>query len=111
MEITCDMARDLADIYESGKASEETVCAVEKHLEGCKECRGYYESRNERRTPRFRVETSGIDAELIEENLRKLSKRLRVRQVIGSVCAVATAVIGLSALLYNFIAEYKRKQG
>ena len=110
MEITCDMAKDLADIYVSGNASAETARAVEEHLGGCDECRVYYEKRKERTAPHFRVETSGVASELIEDNLKKLSKRLRVRRIIGAVCASAAAVVGISAVLYDLISDYRKNE-
>ena len=92
MSVTCDIARDLADVYESGKASDETKKAVEKHLNNCSECSEYYAYRRELKTPHLRIETSGADEELISKNLQRLSKRLKTRQIIGTVCAVVTAV-------------------
>ncbi len=110
MSIPCDMIRDLADKCESGEASAETRAAVESHLEGCESCRRYYESRRAAviSAPHLRVEAGGADEALIAESLRKLSKRLHTRRTIGAVCAAATAAIGLSALLYDVISDYKK---
>lgn len=42
MHITCDMAMDLAGLYQDGLASEDSARAVEQHLKECPACRRYY---------------------------------------------------------------------
>ena len=109
MNMTCNIVRDLAQLYESGKASQDTEKAVNKHLDGCVSCRRYYNKRHEIRKPNFRLETCGAEEELIARNLRLLSKRLERRQTVRNICAAVTAVFGLSALLFDLINDYNKK--
>ena len=116
MKISCDVAKDMADVYTSGQASGDTNAALAEHLKTCSTCREYFKNyksgygKFEKRTPNFRIEASGIDEQLLTRNLSKLSKRLRTRQMVGTVCAVVTAIFGLSVLLYEVINDYKKQK-
>ena len=103
MSVNCDMIRDLADVYESGKASAETCRIVEEHLGECSSCRKYFEQRRARKVPRFRIEMSGNEDEQIAEHLRRLSKRLQTRHTVNAVFAVAAAIFGFAAILYDLL--------
>ena len=114
MEITCDIAMDLVDVYTSRAASEDTEAAVRDHLKSCKECRrfydGYKKSLDEEKKKKqtcFKVETSPCAAdELIADSMTKVSKRLRRRRILSIVCScisiaivLASAVIDLRSIL------------
>ena len=112
MELTCSMARDLEKLYKSGKASKDTVNAVEEHLDNCEECKAYFsfdvDEPITEDTPHIKVETSGAADELIEQNLKVLSKRLKTKKIISTVCLVVMGIISAAALLYDVINEYKK---
>lgn len=118
MKINCDIAMDLVDIYTSGASSDETQAAVEEHLKTCRSCRDFYSGykadigskKHQKATPNLRFEASGVDEELITRSLSRLSKRLRTRQVITTTCAAIAAVLGLAAVLYDLINEYRRSE-
>ena len=107
MMATCDIIRDMADVYYSGKSSDDTRQAVETHLESCESCREYFQRIQESKKPYLRVITSGADTELVEKNLKRLFRRLEIKQAISTVCAAATAVIGISALLHDVLKKHQ----
>ena len=43
MKITCDVIRDLAELYADDMLSEDSKAIVEEHIEGCQECKKYIE--------------------------------------------------------------------
>ena len=116
MKLTCGIAMDLVDIYTNGGASPITQSAVEEHLKTCPACREYYNDykaigickKAEKDTPHFRIEASGVDEAFINESVSRISKRLRPRRTVSTVCGIATALIGVSALLYDLINDYKK---
>ncbi len=108
MNISCELIKDLAQPYFGGRVSEKTAKLIEGHLEECDECRYFYSGRRSVKTPHFKVEFSEPEEEQIALNLSRLSKRLQIRRTIGTVLAVITAVLGLSALLYDLISEHKK---
>lgn len=110
MELTCSMARDLEKVYKSGKASSDTMNAVQEHLDSCEECRAYFSFDVEEpvQKPEIKIETNGAADELIEQNLRILSKRLKAKKIASTICLVVMGIISAAALLYDVINEYRK---
>lgn len=42
-EITCEMCMDLMPLVHDGVASEDSIAAVERHIQGCSDCRTLFE--------------------------------------------------------------------
>lgn len=95
MEITCDIAMDLAELYICGAASDESTEAVRHHLRNCPECRRFYEGykRSIKKEPACRVETED-ELEPSDEKLEQLSKRLRKRRIFTHVANSTLLTVG-----------------
>lgn len=95
MEITCDMAMDLAELYICGAASGDSSEAVRHHLRGCPECRRFYEGykRSMKKEPVRRFETEN-EPEPSDEKLEQLSKRLRRRRIFTHVANSTLLTVG-----------------
>ncbi|MBQ1389092.1 MAG: hypothetical protein IIY78_05650 [Clostridia bacterium] len=109
MDISCELVRDLADVYLTGNASADTVNTVDEHLTGCDDCAKYYAKHKPHKSPMLKVEFSEPEEEQIAMNLSRLSKRLRMRRTIGTALTVVTAIFGLSALLYDIMDDNSKK--
>lgn len=115
MEITCDIAMDLVDIYTNGAASENTENSVREHLKTCKECRsfyaGYKKSLEDEKTEKYiKIETTPYIAdEILNESLKKLSKRLRTRRIISNTVGIITVIIGVIFTISECIGAIKGK--
>ncbi len=111
MKITCDVAKDLAEIYFNGTPSDETQRAVKNHLHECKDCRSFYadyknqlDEEKEDIENKISIETSPYIAdEILSESLKKISKRLRKRRIIANTAAIVTVVMGLVITIAEFI--------
>lgn len=103
MEITCDIAMDLVELYTSGVASEDSREAVKKHLKGCKECRRFYEGykKSMAEPDRYiRLEASPDAAdEILSESVNKLSKRLRRRRIVKNITGGMLLTLGAAFLI------------
>lgn len=117
MEITCNIAMDLVDIYTSGAASVDTEKAVEEHLKTCKECRGFYdgyrknldeEKKDEQKNNCIRVETSPYIAdEILSESIKKLTKRIKTRRIISNTVGIVSIVMAVIVAIGEFARAVK----
>ena len=110
MKMSCEMAMDLADVYFSGNASEDTKNAVKEHLAECSECRKFYDgySKGEEKCHKVLVEACpDLEDELISDSMDKISKRLRRRKIISDsvkiFCLVVTIVVGIASLVFDIM--------
>lgn len=118
MKITCDVAKDLAEIYLNGSPSEDTCRAVKSHLKECRNCRVFYSDYKDELDEakrgiekKFSVETSPYIAdEILSESLKKISKRLRKRRIITNTIGTVTAVIGLIVAIGELVLMLKEDQ-
>ena len=103
MEITCDIAMDLVDIYSSGGASEDTKSAVREHLKVCRDCRNFYdeykktflEEKKSQDISKIKTETSpNLSEEILSESVKKLSKRLRTRRIVSNAVSILSVIVG-----------------
>ena len=114
MEITCDIAMDLVDIYTSGAASEETKNAVKEHLKTCKECRsffdGYKKNVNDDNNNYITVETSPYIAdEILSESIKKLTKRIKTRRIISNTVGIISIVMAAVLAIGEFAQAIKKE--
>ena len=119
MEITCDIAMDLVDIYTSGAASEETENAVREHLKTCKDCRSFFDSyrknfdeqkKDEKKNKYIKVETSPYIAdEILSESIKKLSKRMRTRRIISNTVGIVSIVMAIILGIIDLVGSVRRK--
>ena len=109
MEITCDIAMDLVDIYSSSMASSDTVKAVREHLRTCRSCRDFYseykanlaeeKKKEEKNNRTFRTESSPyVSEEIISESVKRLSKKLRTRRIVSNVVSIFSVIVGFIVL-------------
>lgn len=108
MEITCNMAIDLADLYISGATSDDSNRAVEAHLAGCPKCREFYKKCEKlfgnsfdeskvNNTPDC-IPPSKISEEKLTENVRLLSQRLRKKRRLTHFANAAFIGVGIAML-------------
>lgn len=117
MEITCDIAMDLVDIYTSGAASEDTENAVREHLKKCKECSSFFDGykknldedkKNEEKNNYIRVETSPYIAdEILSESIKKLTKRIKTRRIISNTVGIISIVMAVVMTIGEFARAVK----
>ncbi len=107
MEITCNIAMDLVDIYSSGVASEDTESAVREHLKTCRDCRKFYdeykkaflEEKKSQDSSKIKTETTpNLSEEILSESMKKLSKRLRTRRVVSNAVSIFSVIVGFVVL-------------
>ena len=119
MEITCDIAMDLVDIYTSGAASEDTERAVQEHLQSCKECSSFYdgykkeleeEKNSNSSNQKFTYQASPYLADdILSDSLKTLSRRLRKRRIISNTIGIITVVMGVVFAIGECIETIKGK--
>lgn len=116
MEITCDIAMDLVDIYTSGAASDDTENAVKEHLKTCKECRSFYDGYKKNldvdgdKNKYIKVETSPYIAdEILSESIKKLTKRLKTRRIISNTVGIISIVMAVVFTISESIAAFRGK--
>lgn len=122
MNITCNFARDLAELYHENLVSPETADAIRAHLKTCPQCRNYYrEFQNlQKRRSQDSPDISGIpgfrdfpdlpDSDLSETEQRlceSLSRRLRRRRFWGMVGTSAVVGAGSVMLAVGLLLTYK----
>lgn len=111
MEITCDIAMDLVDIYTSGVASGDTKAAVKEHLKTCRDCREFYDGykkslKTEHKPSQVKAEMSpGLSEELLSESMRKLSKRLRTRRIVRNVTSIAAVIVSIALFVRELTSD------
>lgn len=100
MEITCNMAKDLANLYICGAASDDSNRAIEEHLAACPECSAFYESYKNMLDSTENAEKTAPDLseEKLNENVKLLSHRLRKKRRLTHI-ANAAFVAGGAAML------------
>ena len=118
MEITCDIAMDLVELYTCGVASEDSCEAVKHHLKTCKECRHFYEGykrsvKEEKKHPsnHIKVEASPETTdELLTESLNKLSRRLRKRKIFSRVSNIAFLITCVAVIVTGIFSLFDDKE-
>lgn len=97
MNMTCEVARDLAELYHEGLVSTESARAIRAHLKECVRCRRYYKTYDTMNAIHFPLyETPDIeDAEA--RSYEVLSKRLRKRRMFEIV--TTSAAIGAGSIM------------
>ncbi len=101
MEITCDMAMDLAELYVSGAASDDSAHAVREHLKTCRECRRFYDGykrslKNDRQSSaRGRLYEEPGEEQLCED-MAKISQRLRKKKRLNGILSSAALFVSVA---------------
>lgn len=108
MEISCDIAMDLVELYTSDTAGPDSTSAVKSHLRHCSECRRYYEGyRKSLKKERdiFASDIPDIDPseKELSENVKKLSKRIRKRRILSRVTNSTLLGFGSITLILGII--------
>ncbi len=98
MNMTCDVVRDLAELYQEELVSEESRREIRAHLAECNRCRHYYkayEALNKLDEPLHRAEQiEDAEARSYEVISRRLRRR-RMIQIAGTGAAVGAGSIML----------------
>ena len=95
MHITCDMAMDLAGLYQDGLASADSVLAIEQHLKVCPACRRYYKQA----APAENVALPDAEPAAAELEWKDISKRLGRHRLLTRLATGAVVTAGFGALL------------
>lgn len=100
MEITCNMAKDLANLYLCGAASEDSSRAVEEHLVSCPCCRAFYDSYKGMLGSDDSAEAadSSLSDEKLNEKVKILSSKLRKKRRLTHI-ANTSFLIGGAVML------------
>ncbi len=120
MNMTCEIVKDLVELYQEKIVSKESAEAIRTHLKGCPECRRYYHDYNVARNTEMAVcspaamggSMSGTQARLYEQLSRKLRRR-RFLQIAGTSAAIGAGSIMLAVgilLTCKFNADSLMKQ-
>ncbi len=109
MNMTCNMTKDLLDLYIEKNLSTDSLTAVEEHLQSCPDCMALFENKRNQapKKPQIKFEVNGIDDVIIDKNLKLLSKRLKTRKIINIISGVFMALLTVSACLYGLIKKYE----
>ncbi|MDE7121569.1 MAG: zf-HC2 domain-containing protein [Oscillospiraceae bacterium] len=109
MNMTCNFAKDLAELYHENLVSPETADAIRSHLKTCADCRKYY--REFRALQKHKsVEKNPEFSDLSETEKRlceTLSRRLRRRRFWGMVGTSAVVGAGSVMLAVGLLLTYK----
>lgn len=95
MNLSCDIAMDLAPIYHDGVASADTADAVRAHLKSCPDCRRFYRQYAAGRAAERRSSVASAGS----GNYAALAVRINRRRAIIAAavalysCAVAAILI------------------
>lgn len=120
MNMTCNFARDLAELYHENLVSPETADAIRSHLKTCTQCRNYYREyqalSDKKPAPAVRIFPGGGfsdpdisgDLSATEEQLcASLSRRLRRRRFWGMVGTSAVVGAGSVMLAVGLLLTHK----
>lgn len=100
MNMTCEVAMDLAELYHAELVSAESAGAIHEHLKECSKCRSYYKEYDAVRRHHFRVPSLEDIADTEERMYASLSRKLRRRrfaQIVGTSAAIGAGSIMLAA--------------
>ncbi len=123
MNITCDMAMDLAELYISDAASDDSAAAVREHLKTCSECRRFYDGykrsmKNDKKRSARESCCKEPEEEQLCEDMMKISGRLRRRKrlagMLGSGVVIAGAAmlaVGAAVVIHGRNAAWRRGDG
>ena len=120
MNMTCNFAKDLAELYHENLVSPETADAIRSHLKTCTQCRNYYREYQalSRKKPASAVRIFPEDisehpddfdylSDTEERLCASLSKRLRRRRFWGMVGTSAVVGAGSVMLAVGLLLTYK----
>lgn len=100
MNMTCEVARDLAELYHENLVSTESAKAIRAHLKECGRCRRYYktyETMNRLHFPLYSApDIEDAEARSYEALSRRLRKR-RLFEIVGTGAAIGAGTIMLAA--------------
>ena len=100
MEMTCDVIRDLAELYKEELVSKESMQTIREHLRTCEACRRYYKEYDSVRHAPPMTATMRMDSDLLGTERRTwqhLSARLRRRRTLSIIGT--GAVIGAGSIM------------
>ncbi len=119
MNMTCEIVRDLVELYQEKIVSRESAESIREHLKGCPECRKYYREYIAAQKAEMAVcspiaasSMSGTQARLYEELSKKLRRR-RYLRIAGTSAAIGAGSIMLAVgilLTCKFNAESLMKR-
>ncbi len=100
MNMTCEIIRDLAELYQENIVSRESAQTIREHLKTCPECRKYYQDYDAVEHASFAVPQPSQNAVSVQERMyEQLSRKLRRRhmlRVIGVSSAIGAGTIMLA---------------
>ena len=94
MKYLCNLIRDILPLYHDSICSEESRCAIEEHLEECRECRQYYDKMCDSDI----VEAFAYDDELEKkkaESLKGVKKKLKKKQTMSTIKVIILGIVGV----------------
>lgn len=106
MKYSCKIIQDLIPLYSDKVCSDESVRAVEEHMEECDECKKYYRTLQESNKIEKYVHTTEFQQQQVEsmkQVKKEIHKKSTKKGVIGIVIGVLAAVIAVYVLIWTGI--------
>ena len=102
MNITCEVARDMAELYKADLlVNKESIQQIRTHLKSCPSCRAYYKAYDRHTTERKQKNPlpNSDDMDEIQERMyATLAKKMnqhRIMEIIGTSAAIGAGSIML----------------
>jgi len=92
----CDIIKDLLPLYVENVCSEKSKIEIEKHLEECEECQGFYEMLKDE-TPKVEKDWTSsnfLEGEFIKGVEKKIKKKITFDMVVAGFMVFLVCVIG-----------------
>lgn len=91
MNLTCDIVKDLSELYKNNEVSDDSGAKIEEHLKDCKSCREYYKTDGASKKSKKCLQNDVAS----DCDYTTISKRLQRRRIISII--VTSAVVGVAA--------------
>ena len=114
MNMTCNTARDLTELYKADLVSEESAKAIRAHLKTCPSCRRYYreydllDHKDKAISTQLFDDLAGTETRLYEDLSRRLARH-RFFEIVGTSAAIGagTIMVAIGVILMTKSAHEK----
>ena len=109
MKLPCDVVTDLITIYHDRMAGEETIKAVEEHLEDCEVCRELYESYSMAEDEFEDAILEGPEEHMRQE-FEQVARRQRRRRYFYAGAAAVYIIFSIAIYVYVLLDQLKERK-